>query len=68
MLIYSRTAIAQTTDGNLTRLTTTGPKQDSVKTYDHNTQQLLEGIFNQLKILNFQIATITENSLEEIIE
>jgi len=68
MIVYSRTCLSQDSDGNLTRLTTTGPQQDSVKTYDHNTQQLLEGIYNQLKVLNFQIATITENFPEEIIE
>jgi len=68
MIIYSRNYIAQNTDGDLTRLTTTGPEQDSVKTYDQNTQQLLEGIYEQMKILNFQISTLTENQIDEIIE
>ncbi|MFW6046342.1 MAG: hypothetical protein ACOCP4_00865 [Candidatus Woesearchaeota archaeon] len=68
MIIYSRTALAQNVDGELTRLTPTGPEQDSVKTFDHNTQQLLEGIYEQMKILNFQMAIITENDIDEIIE
>ena len=46
MIIYSRTTLAQDIEGNLTRLTTTGPQQDSVKTYDQNTQQWLELIYN----------------------
>lgn len=66
MILYSRNSIAQDVDGNLTKLTTTGPEQDSVKTYDQNTQQLLENIYNQLKMLNFQMATITENWIEDI--
>jgi len=68
MIIYSRTALATDVDGNLTKLTTTGPNQDSVKTFDHNTQQFLENILEQLKILNFQMSTLTENSINEIIE
>jgi hypothetical protein len=48
MIIYSRTALATDVDGNLTKLTTTGSEQDSVKTYDQNSQQLLEGIYNQM--------------------
>jgi len=68
MIIYSRTAIANTVDGDLTKLTTTGPNQDSVKTFDHNTQQFLENILEQLKILNFQMSTLTENQIDEIIE
>lgn len=68
MIIYSRTALANDVDGNLTRLTTTGSQQDSVKTFDNNAQQYLERILNQLEILNFQMATITENNLDEIIE
>lgn len=67
MIIYSRTALAQDVDGNLTRLTTTGPQQDSVKTYDQNSQQFLENILEQLKILNFQMATLTENEIDEIL-
>lgn len=66
MIIYSRTALAQDIDGNLTRLTTTGENLDSVKTYDQNSQRYLEEILNQLKILNFQMGTITENFIEEI--
>lgn len=68
MIIYSRTALAQDTYGNLTRLTTTGPEQDSVKTYDHNAQEYLANILEQLRILNFQMATITENFISETIE
>lgn len=66
MIIYSRTALAQDIDGNLTKLTTTGEHLDSVKTYDQHSQIFLEKILNQLKILNFQMGTITENFIEEI--
>lgn len=66
MIIYSRTALAQDVDGNLTRLTTTGPHQDSVKTYDINIQRYLPEILEQLKILNFHMYTITENDIDEI--
>lgn len=66
MIIYSRTALAQDVDGNLTKLTTVGPEQDSVKTTDQNNNELLREILNQLKVLNFQIATITENEIDEI--
>lgn len=67
MIIYSRTKIAQTSDGDLTDLKTVGPEQDEVKTSDQVNNQYLEMIYEQLKILNFQIGTITENQLEEIL-
>jgi hypothetical protein len=67
MIIYSRTSLAQDNDGNVTKLNAVGPNSDQLRTYDQNTQQLLEGIYNQLKVLNFQMATITENSIEEIL-
>lgn len=68
MIIYSRTSLAQDTDGNLTRLTTVGPEQDEVKVSDQIGNQHLENMVNQLRILNFQIATITENPLTEILD
>lgn len=66
MIIYSRTSLAVDNNGDVTKLTAVGPNDDQLRTYDQNTQQLLEGIFDQLKILNFQMATITENFIEEI--
>lgn len=66
MIIYSRTALAQDTDGNLTKLTTTGLDKDELKTFDHLSRELLSYILDQLKILNFQMATITENQIDEI--
>lgn len=66
MIIYSRTSLAQTSDGDLTRLTTVGPNQDEVKTSDQDNNELLRSIYNELKVLNFQMATITENNLDEI--
>ena len=65
MIIYSRTALAQDVNGNLTKLKTTGPERDSVKTYDENSIELLKSIENQMKILNFHMSVITENFLEE---
>lgn len=67
MIVYSRTSLAQDIDGNLTRLTTIGPELDEVKTSDQTNNQYLEMIYEQLKVLNFQIATITENQIEEIL-
>jgi len=66
MIIYSRTSLALDNDGNVTKLTAVGPNDDQLRTYDQNTQQLLEGIYNQLKILNFQMGTITENAIDEM--
>lgn len=68
MIIYSRTALATDSDGNLTRLETTGPNQDELKTSDQTNNQYLEMIYEQLKVLNFQMGTLTDNQLEEIIE
>ena len=65
--MYSRTSLALDNDGNVTKLNAVGPNSDQLRTYDQNTQQLLEGIYEQLRILNFQMATITENSIEEIL-
>lgn len=67
MIIYSRTSLAQDSDGNLTRLTTVGPTQDELKVNDQITSQYMEAIYEQLKILNFQISTITENQIDEIL-
>lgn len=67
MIIYSRTALAQDVDGNLTRLTTVGPNQDSVKTYDQNSQQYLESILEQLRIMNFHLGLLTDNQVDETI-
>ncbi len=61
MIIYSRTSIAQTGDGDLTRLVTTGPYEDQLKINDQEGNELLSEILNQVKALNFQMATITEN-------
>lgn len=58
--------IAHTSNWELTKLITVGPEQDELKTYDQNATELLKSIYEQLKILNFQIATITENSINEI--
>lgn len=67
MIIYSRTSLAQDTEGNLTRLKTVGPQQDEVKTSDQVNNQYLEMIYEQLKVLNFQMATLTENQIDEIL-
>ncbi len=66
MIIYSRTSLATDTDGNLTKLTTVGPQQDKVKVYDQNSDQYQEQILEQLRILNFQLSILTENSIDEI--
>lgn len=66
MLIYSRTALAADSDGNLTKLTTAGPHQDELRISNPDGNALLESIYNQLKVLNFQMATLTENSINEI--
>lgn len=66
MIIYSRTALSQDDYGNLTKLTTSGPQQNEVLTKDIHSRELLERIYNQLKILNFQMATLTENPIDEI--
>ena len=66
MIIYSRTAISQDTNGNLKKLTVTGVEQDSIKTFDLNSHEYLEKIFEQMKIINFQLGTITENFIDEI--
>lgn len=67
MIIYSRTSLATDTDGNLTRLTTVGPEKDEVKTSDQTNNQYLEMIYEQLKVLNFQISTLTENEIDQIL-
>ena len=66
MIIYSRTALAQTSDGELVKLTTVGPEQDELKINDQDSNELLRNIYNQIRVLNFQMATITENHLDEI--
>lgn len=68
MIIYSRTALAQDVYGNLTRLTTSGPEQDEVKVADQNANENLNEVVKQLRILNFQMATITENFLDDFPE
>jgi len=66
MIIYSRTALANDTEGNLTRLTTTGPQQDAVKTYDINLAEKLDEVINEMRITNFHLSLITENFIDEI--
>ncbi len=66
MIIYSRTALAQDSHGNLTRLTTIGPHQDEVKTSDTKSQEYLSEILNQLRVLNFHLSVVTEVDIEEI--
>jgi transcriptional regulator of NAD metabolism len=68
MIIYSRTALAEDTSGNLTRLKTIGPEQDSLKTNDQNSQQYLMSILEQLKIMNFYLSTLVDYSVDEVIE
>lgn len=65
MIIYSRTALAQDPNGNVTKITATGPYADEFKVFDQNSQEYLYNILEQMKILNFQMATITENVIEE---
>lgn len=66
MMIYSRTALATDSNGNLTKLTISGSQSDELRTVDSDGNELLRQIYNQLKILNFHMSTITENDLEEI--
>lgn len=49
MIIYSRTALAQDTDGNLTRLITAGPKQDELLVKDLSGNEWTEAIYKELK-------------------
>lgn len=66
MIIYSRTALAQDTDGNLTRLTTVGPEQNELQVQETNLSEYIEEIIDQLKITNFQLSTLTENFIDEM--
>lgn len=68
MIIYSRTALATDSEGNLTRITTVGPEQNEVKVSDQTGNEYLEQILEQIRILNFQMATITENFVDSFQE
>ncbi len=66
MLLYSRTALAQDDDGNLTRLTTIGPNQNELLTNDINLSEKLDEIIRLMRVMNFNLSTITGNFTDEI--
>jgi hypothetical protein len=66
MIVYSRTALSSDTEGNLTRLTTIGPNQNELLTNDINLSEKLDEIIRLMKVMNFNLSTITGNFTDEI--